>query len=139
MKILDTNVFLRALTQPATAADQRMQVLSQRLFERVISGDEDVTTCEAVLHEVFYLLCSARNYGLQHAEAVDLVRLVFDGPGFQIARKQTISRAIDFFRDRPALDFTDCLLAVYAEEDGHDLTTFDRVLAREAGLRVFSA
>jgi predicted nucleic acid-binding protein len=138
MRILDTNIFLRAITEPATPADRRMQVLSQQLFERVINGDEEVITCEAVLHEVFYLLCSPRSYGLEHNEAVARVRLAFDEPGFHIARKQTVSKAIDFFRDRPALDFTDCLLALYAEEDDHELTTFDRGLAREAGVEVYS-
>jgi predicted nucleic acid-binding protein len=137
MKILDTNIFLRAITEPVTTADQQMQTVSQRLFERVINGDEEVTTCEAVLHEVFYLLCSRRNYDLEHVEAVGRVRLVFDEPGFHIARKQTVSRAIDFFRDRSALDFADCLLAAYAAEDGHDITTFDRDLAIEAGVKVF--
>jgi predicted nucleic acid-binding protein len=139
MRILDTNVFLRAMTNPEIPSVRRMQELSQRLFERVLNGEEEVITCEAVLHEVFYLLCSNRNYKLEHAEAVGRVRLVFDEPGFHIARKQTVSRAIDFFRDRPALDFADCLLAAYALEDGHDLTTFDRDLADEAGVKVFGS
>ena len=139
MRILDTNIFLRAMTEPTSPADEQMRLLSQRLFQQVLDGQEEVITCEAVLHEVFYLLCSTRNYGLEHVEAVGRVRLVFDEPSFHIARKQTVSRAIDFFRDRSALDFADCLLAAYAAEDGHDLTTFDRDLAKAAGVEVFGA
>jgi len=45
--------------------------------------------------------------------------------------------AIQAFERNSKLDFTDCLLAVYAAEDEHDLTTFDRDLALEAGVSVF--
>jgi predicted nucleic acid-binding protein len=56
-----------------------------------------------------------------------------------VARKAMILDAIQIFERNSRLDFTDCLLAVYASEDEHELTTFDRDLAAEGGVKVFGA
>jgi predicted nucleic acid-binding protein len=138
MRILDTNIFLRHLTQPATAQDVLWHEAASRLFERFLDDQEEMTTLEPVLHELFYMLCSKRHYGRSHEFAAFIVRPIIEAPNLHIARKPTVIRAIQMFERNEALDFTDCLLAVYAREEGHDLTTFDRELANEAGVSVFA-
>jgi predicted nucleic acid-binding protein len=137
MRIVDTNVFLRALMTPTTPQDESMQAAAGDLLTNVVEGKEEITTTEAVLHELFYMLCAKQHYGLSHDEAVSQVWTIVSHPGFRLSRKSTVLRSIQVFASSPALDFTDCLLAVYASEDAHDLTTFDRDLARYAGVRVF--
>jgi len=138
MKILDTNIFLRALTAAVTPQDARMQGASEHLFNRLIDGHEEVTTVDAVIHELFYILCANNHYGLPHDDAARRVLTIVGEPGFRMPRKAAVLAAIQIFGRNEKLDFTDCLLAVYANEDGHDLTTFDRELANEAGVPVFT-
>jgi predicted nucleic acid-binding protein len=137
MKILDTNIFLRNLTAPKTPQDSAMHATASALFARIADGFEDVTTIETVLHEVFYILCSNTGYAQSHAQAVRLVRPAVRHRSLHLARKTLILSAIEVFERNSKLDFTDCLLAVYAAEDGHELTTFDRDLADEAGVAMF--
>jgi predicted nucleic acid-binding protein len=139
MRIVDTNVFLRALTTPVTPQDVQMQAAAGNLFTRVVDGEEEITTSEAVLHETFYMLCAGQHYGLPHDEATQQLWTIVGSPGFRMARKAVVVRAVQLFELNPALDFTDCLLAAYADEDGYDLTTFDRALAAEGRVEVFGA
>jgi predicted nucleic acid-binding protein len=138
MKLLDTNVFIRAVAAEITDADKRMASAARSLFEAIRRGDEEVTIYETVLDEVFFVLCSPRQYGLSHADAVTLFRPFFVMDGIRIARKRLYAEAIQLFAENPGLDFTDCLLATYAREDEHDLVTFDRRLARAAGVQVLA-
>jgi predicted nucleic acid-binding protein len=137
MRIIDTNVFLRALMTPTTPQDIQMQAAAGALFTRVAGDEEEITTTEAVVHELFYMLCAKQHYGLPHDAATRHVWPIVSMPAFRLARKAVVVRAIQLFERNQALDFTDCLLAAYAGEDGHSLTTFDRDLAREAGVPVF--
>ena len=137
MKILDTNIFLRNLTAPRTPQDSDMYATASALFARIADGIEDAITIETVVHEIFYILCSSAGYGLSHAQAVRLVRPAIRHRGLHLPRKAMVLRAIQAFEQNSKLNFTDCLLAVYATADEHDLTTFDRDLALEAGVPVF--
>src|SRR4051812_17673301 len=132
MKLLDTNIFLRNLTAPKTPQDEAMHTAASALFARIADGVEDAATIETVVHEIFHILCSNTGYARSHEQAVRLVRPAVRHRGLHMARKAMILSAIEVFERNSKLDFTDCLLAVYANEDDHDLTTFDRDLALEA-------
>jgi len=138
MKLLDTNIFIRALALEVTAADRRMAAGARSLFDGIRSGDQEATIYETVLDEVFFVLCSPRQYGMSHREAVTLFRPFFVMDGIHIARKRLYVAAMELFADNPKLDFTDCLLAIYAREDKHDLVTLDRDLAKAAGVDVLA-
>ena len=111
---------------------------STSLFRAVESGEEDVTTYEAVLNEIFYVMCSPRQYAMTHSEAVGSFRPLFDLEGFRLPRKRLYGAAIELFGSNEALDFADCLLAVFAEEDAFELLTYDEKLARLAGIDVYA-
>jgi len=138
MKLLDTNIFIRAMAEEVTAADRRMAAAARSLFDAIRRGDEEATIHETVLDEVFFVLCSPRQYNLRHREAVINFRPFFVMDGIRIARKRLYVEAIELFAENEALDFTDCLLATYAREDKHDLVTLDRRLARAAGVEVLA-
>lgn len=115
-----------------------MAAAARALFDAVRSGDEEVTIYETVIDEVFFVLCSRRQYGLSHVDAVALFRPFLVMDGIHVARKRVYLEAMQLFADNPALDFTDCLLATYARADHHDLVTLDRRLARTVGVEVLA-
>ena len=115
-----------------------MRAVSNALFAAVARGDDEITTHDSVLGEVFYVLCSPRQYDLTHEVAVEKFLPIVELEGFRLGRKQMYVDAMGLFAENPALDFTDCLLAIYAEDDGHDLLTYDGRLAQEAGVEVYS-
>ena len=78
MKFLDTNIILRALARPASPADHAKLAACGELFRRVSRGEEQVTTCDAVITEALYVLCSPRQYNLTHEEAAARLRPLLD-------------------------------------------------------------
>jgi predicted nucleic acid-binding protein len=84
MIFLDSNVFLRFLTPPATAGDASRRAVAELLFELVENGDLEVTTSEVVLHEVSFVLCSPRQYRRKAAEVAPVLREMIQWPGFSI-------------------------------------------------------
>ena len=72
MTFLDTNIFLRYLTKMRGQEEKAQACFA--LFQRVREGEAVVTTCEAVVCEIFFVLCSPRQYNLSHEDAVARVR-----------------------------------------------------------------
>jgi predicted nucleic acid-binding protein len=60
MRFVDTNIFLGYLVEPVTEADKKKAAACRAFFERIIIGEEDITTSEAVLAEIAYVLGSPR-------------------------------------------------------------------------------
>jgi predicted nucleic acid-binding protein len=60
MRFVDSNIFLRALT----GDDPVMAPACEDLFRRVDRGEEEVSTCEAVITEIVDVLSSRATYGL---------------------------------------------------------------------------
>jgi predicted nucleic acid-binding protein len=136
LKLIDTNVFVRAIAPNSTRQDELMRQVAVRLFDHIGTGVEEAWTLENVVNEVLYVLCVP--YGLSRTDALDLFLPLFRLEGLRIARKRLYADALELFRNDSALDFTDCVLAVFAKEDGYELATFDRRLARTAGVEVYS-
>jgi predicted nucleic acid-binding protein len=113
-----------------------MRQAAVRLFDDIGTGAEEAWTLESVVNEVLYVLCVP--YGLSRADALDLFLPLFSLEGLRIARKRLYADALELFGGDAALDFTDCVLAFFAQEDGYELATFDRRLARTAGVEVYA-
>ncbi|HEY7063160.1 MAG TPA: PIN domain-containing protein [Chloroflexota bacterium] len=128
MRFLDANVILRYLTgdDPVKAA------ACLALFRRAEAGTEEITTCEAVISEVAYVLSSRAHYGLSHPDVSARLRPVIAMRGLRLPHKRTYLRALDVYAAHPALDFEDALIAAYMERDrltelySYD-TDFDRL------------
>jgi predicted nucleic acid-binding protein len=125
---IDTNVILRYLINPANEAEAEMARASQDLFDRVDARSETVTTSEAILTEVVYVLRSNRWYNLSESEISERFKPIIQLPGFHISSKRRYLRALDIFvTHAPHLDFEDAILVAIVEaEDPPVLYSFDR-------------
>jgi predicted nucleic acid-binding protein len=112
---LDTNIFLRYLVQPVTPLDVQKQQACSVLFQRLRSGREQATTCEAIIAEILYNLCSPRQYRLNHQDASARLRPLLTLRGLKLTHKRVYLRALDLFASHAALDFEDALLVAHLE------------------------
>ncbi len=132
MRFLDTNIIIRYLTRD----DEAKAAACFDLFERVSRGEEEVTTCEAIITEVVYALSSRAHYGLPPDEIRARLAPVLAMRGLRLPNKQLYLRALDLYAAYPSLDFEDLLLAAYMERDGiQELYSYDRDFDRISGVR----
>lgn len=136
MRPLDANIFLRALVQPTTPQGHARHQASAALFRRAARGSELVTTCEAVLAEVLYVLTSPRQYGLSHQDASARVRPLLRLRGLHLPHKRSYLRALDLFDAHPHLDFEDAVQVAHLERSGQqELYSYDTDFDAVSGVR----
>ncbi len=124
MKYLDTNIFLRYLTK--TRGQEAKAQACFALFQQVKKGKLVVTTCEAVICEIFFVLCSPRQYNLSHEDAVAHVRPLLALGNLKLANKRVYLRAMDIFAGTPFLDFEDAVIIAHMERQGiKELVSYD--------------
>jgi predicted nucleic acid-binding protein len=132
MRFLDTNVILRYLTgdDPVKAA------ACFDLFQRLQRGTETVTTCEAIITEVVYVLSSRAHYDLSRVDIRARLTPLLRVRGLRIPNKQLYLRALDVYANHPGLDFEDALAVAYMERDGvAELYSYDRGFDRVPGVQ----
>ena len=125
LPFLDTNLFLRHLTQ-----DNPMQSpKATALWRRIALGEEIVTTLDTVVFETVFTL--QRFYQLDRAAIRDGVLPLLLLPGVRLANKRRFRRAFDLYVTTPALSFADCFhIAVMESRDQTRLISFDRAMGR---------
>jgi predicted nucleic acid-binding protein len=134
MKFLDTNVFIRYLT----GDDPIKARACFDLFQRVKRGRETVTTTEAIIAEMVYVLSSPTLYHLSHADIRARLVPILSLRGFRLPHKCTFLQALDRCAAHPFLDFEDALTDVHMQRLGitelvsYD-TDFDRLPDFRAG------
>ncbi len=126
MTFVDANSFLRTVVGPEPET-QAMHDAAAALFRAVARGEEEITTSEAILAEVAFILTSKRQYGLPPAEVAARLGSIIELPGMLLprGRKRLYLRALDLWAERPALGFGDALTVATIEETGLRLATFD--------------
>ena len=123
MRFIETNIFVRFLTRddPVKAA------ACFALFQRVQAGQEEVTTCEAVITEVVYVLSSRALYNLPPQEIRARLVPLLTLPGLKLPQKQVYLRALDLYALHPTLDFEDVLIVAHMEQaDISELLSYDQ-------------
>ncbi len=134
MIFLDSNIFIRFLTQPSQRDPngERYRRAAHNLFTAVEAGTAEVTTSEVVLHEVCYVLGSRRHYHLSAPEIAALLIPLIRLPGFKFppGEKALYLRAFEIYVANSKLEYSDSLIAARAERLGIPLATFDEALAR---------
>ncbi len=122
MRALDTNLLVRLL-----ARDDARQTAAAEAF--VARG---AWVSHLVLVEAIWVLDSV--YELAPARLASAVELLLEHRDLTIQDADVVARALDAFRGRPALGFSDCLVLEVARRAGHlPLGTFDRALAKLDG------
>jgi len=77
---------------------------------------------------------SSRGNELPHSEIAIAVDMLLHHRDLTIQDSDTVAAALDQYRHRPALGFSDCLILEVARKVGHvPLGTFDRVLGKLDG------
>lgn len=123
MKFLDANILLRYFTRDDVAKADACYALLQR----VQSGQEAITTCEAVIAEVVYVLSSRNIYGLGREDIQTRLFPVLSLPGLKLPQKRTYLRALDLYVAYPRLDFEDVLAVAHMERQHiTTLLSYDR-------------
>jgi predicted nucleic acid-binding protein len=125
MIFLDANIFLRALIRSPDPAIQRMHQIAADLFRRAERGDIEVTTSDAVIAEVAFILTSRTHYQLAAADAAERLSAMLHLRGVRLRDKRIVLRALDLWMDSPKLGFVDALTAAHAQQTGIELATFD--------------
>lgn len=117
---VDTNLFIRYLTNDDTAKADRVE----KLLDDAARGDVALVTTEMVMAEVVWVLESA--YGLKSSDVSPLIRGILATPGLEVVNGSLVSRALEFYETRN-IDFIDGYIAAVMEKQGiTELYSFDR-------------
>ena len=133
MTFLDTNVILRYLIRDDDAKAQACY----ELFRRAQKGEEELTTCEAIVAEAVYVLSSPRlPYRLNHEEIRARLLPILTLRGLKLPHKRVCLRALDLHASSGFLDFEDALAVAHMERRGiAEIVSYDRDFDRVAGVR----
>lgn len=134
MTFADANYFLRYIVRSPTADGQAKAEQAAVLFRAVERGEAEMTTSEAVIAEVAYVLAGPRHYHLPAAEVATRLRPLLLLGGFRLPRKRLYLRALDIMVEYPRLGFVDALTVATLEQSGLALASFDADFDRIPGI-----
>ena len=122
MRAVDTNVLVRLITR-----DDEDQVAAAEAFVR-----KGAWVSHLVLAETTWVLSSA--YALGHGEIATALEMLLNHAELTVQDADVVAAAVEHYRKRPSLGFSDCLVLEIARKAGHlPLGTFDRVLGKLQG------
>ena len=122
MRAIDTNVLVRLITR-----DSSRQAASAESF---IGNGAWVSVL--ALAEAMWVLGSV--YELSPNDQARAIGMLLNHRDLVLQDSETVAAALELFRSRPSLGFSDCLTLHLARKAGHlPLGAFDRGLARIAG------
>ena len=122
MRFLDTNIIVRYLTRD----DEEKAAACYELFQRLKHGTEEVTTCEAVIAEVAYVLASRAHYALSHEQVRARLAPILALRGLKIPNRRVYLRALDLYASYRFLDIEDALLLAHMERRGtREIISYD--------------
>jgi predicted nucleic-acid-binding protein len=122
VRAVDTNVLVRLVTRD----DARQVGAAEEFVER------GAWVSHLVLAEATWVLTSV--YERSPADIATAVDMLLNHEHLTLQDPDAVAAAVEDFRDRPALGFSDCLVLAIARKAGHlPLGTFDRNLAKMAG------
>ncbi|MDR2214012.1 MAG: type II toxin-antitoxin system VapC family toxin [Pseudomonadales bacterium] len=122
MRAIDTNVLVRLLVR-----DDAKQVARAEQFVAKGAWISLVT-----LVETAWVLASV--YELEDNAIAQAVDMLLNHQQLTVQDGETVAAALEDFRRKPSLGFSDCLILAIARKAGHvPLGTFDRNLAKREG------
>jgi predicted nucleic-acid-binding protein len=122
VRAVDTNVLVRLITRD----DPRQLAEANSFVER------GAWVSILALAEAIWVLDTV--YRLTAAELAMAIDMLLDHKNLTIQDPEALAAALDLFRQRPSLGFSDCLMLELARKAGHlPLATFDRALGKVEG------
>lgn len=130
MQFIDANIFVRYLTGDDPAKAKRCFTL----FQQVKQNEVTITTAEAVIAEVVYVL-SSKTYGLTRSDIVARLRPLLTLPGLKLPHRSVFLRALELYV-RHTVDFEDCLTAAHMEQQKiTEIYSYDKDFDAITGLK----
>ena len=122
MRAVDTNVLVRLITRD----DRRQSAAAESYVER------GAWVSVLVLAEATWVLATV--YELTSKELAKAIEMLLNHRDLVLQDAETVVEALELFRAKPVLGFSDCLILQLARKAGHlPLGTFDRSLAKVEG------
>jgi predicted nucleic-acid-binding protein len=122
MRAVDTNVLVRLITR-----DDEAQVKAAEAFVR-----KGAWVSHLVLAETTWVLTTG--YELKHDQVATAIEMLLNHAEITVQDADVVSAAVEKYRSRPSLGFSDCLVLEIARKAGHlPLGTFDRGLSKLDG------
>jgi predicted nucleic-acid-binding protein len=122
MRAIDTNVLVRLITR-----DDPAQVEAAEAFV-----ENGAWVSHLALAEATWVLSAV--YERDSAGIATAVEMLLNHKDLTLEASEVVAHALDRFRKRPALGFSDCLMLETARQAGHlPLGTFDRTLGKLDG------
>jgi len=122
MRAADTNILVRIITR-----DDDRQAASADIF---INNGAWVSVL--ALAEATWVLRTA--YQRSASSILSAVEMLLKHKDLTLQDSDAVAEALELFRSRPALGFSDCLMVHLARKAGHlPLGTFDRALGKVEG------
>ena len=122
MRAVDTNVLVRLVT-----GDDERQVKSAESFV-----EKGVWVSHLVLAEMTWVLRAT--YDFDHAEIATAIDMLLNNGNVAMQDLDVVVNALDHYRSKPRIGFSDCLILEIAKKAGHlPLGTFDRDLSKFEG------
>jgi len=122
MRAVDTNVLVRLVTR-----DDARQVAAAEAFV-----EKGAWVSHLALAEATWVLSAV--YELGALAIATAIEMLLNHKDLTLEESEVVSNALDNFRKRPALGFSDCLMLEVARKAGHlPLGTFDRNLGKLEG------
>ena len=119
MRAIDANVLVRIITRD----DPRQAVSADNFIHK------GAWVSVLALAEAMWVLAAV--YDRSPAELATAGEMMLNHRDLVLQDADAVSAALDLFRERPALGFSDCLMVELARKAGHlPIGTFDRTLAK---------
>ena len=119
MRAVDTNLLVRLITRD----DIKQAAAAEAFVER------GAWVSHLALAEATWVLSAV--YERDAADIATAVEMLMNHTTLTLQDSEVVSSALEHFRKRPALGFSDCMLVEIARKAGHlPLGTFDRDLAK---------
>ena len=119
MRAVDTNVLVRLITR-----DDEKQVPAAESFV-----EKGAWVSHLVLAETSWVLRAA--YELDHGDIVTAIEMLLNHKSLTLQDADVVVAALEHYRARPKLGFSDCLVLEIARKAGHvPLGTFDKTLSK---------
>lgn len=122
MRAIDTNVLVRLITRD----DQKQTAAAEEFVEK------GAWVSHLVLAETTWVLGTL--YELGHEQIAMAVEMLLNHDRLSIQDAEVAVAALDHYRGKPVLGYSDCLVLEIARKAGHvPLGTFDRNLSKLEG------
>lgn len=122
MQFVDANIFIRHLTRD----DPEKAEACFALFKKAERNEVELTTTEAVIAEVVYVLSSKQLYNLPRQGIRELLYPLLSLPGLKLTPRKLYLGALDVYATH-SIDFEDAIITARMDRDDiQQILSYDR-------------